>query len=122
MNEPAEPDDELLAALDQLTDAVHWLSVRTAYRAAEALSEAITDWLADNSHPIDDSVADEPRRAGGLGDAVAALTVAFDGLDGNDADRTVERALAEAINQWVAAVSAQHHRSEPFQRRFPPGR
>jgi hypothetical protein len=42
MNEPAEPDDELLAALDQLTDAVHWLSARTAYRAAEALSEAIT--------------------------------------------------------------------------------
>jgi hypothetical protein len=122
MNEPAEPDDELLAALDQLTDAVHWLSARTAYRAAEALSEAITDWLAENSHPTDDSPADEPQRAGGLSDALAALTVAFDGLDGYDADRTVERALAEAINQWVAAVSAEHHRSEPLQRRFPPGR
>jgi hypothetical protein len=122
MNEPAEPDDELLAALDHLTDAVHWLSARTPYSAAEALSEAITDWLADDSHTTDDRVADEPRRAGGLSDALAALTVAFDRLDGEDADRAVERALAEAITQWVAAVSAEHHRSEPFQRRFPPGR
>jgi hypothetical protein len=122
MNEPAEPDDELLAALDQLTDALHWLSARTAYRAADALTDAIADWLADNSHTTDDSVADQQQRAAGLSDALAALTVAFDGLDGNDADRTVEAALAEAINQWVAAVSAEHHRSEPFQRRFPPGR
>jgi hypothetical protein len=117
MNATAEPDDELLAALDQLTDAVHWLSARTPYRAAEAFSEAITDWLADNSSvAADDSPSDGLQRAVGLGDALAALTVAFDGLDGSDADRSVERALAEAIGQWVAAVSAEHHRSEPFGR------
>jgi hypothetical protein len=93
--------DELLDALDQFTNAVYWLRARIPYTADVALTEAIADRV---SNP--DAVAPSDRDT--LHAALAALLTASRGA-------SVAADLAEALNEWSAALSTEHHRSAPFQ-------
>jgi hypothetical protein len=112
MTGPAHSDDDLLVALDQLVNTVHWLRTRTPYTASEALTEALTDWLAQHTNPPDEMTADD--RNVDLGDVLAQVIVVADRLAANDAAPGIEGAVAEAVNAWTAAVSAEHHHSQPF--------
>lgn len=95
-----DPFDELLAALDQFTNAVHWLRARTDYTAVDGLREALAEWTVDRHKSTEDTHAD-------LGDTMSAFLTAD--------DVPAVHALADALNAWSAAVSAEHHHSNPFQ-------
>lgn len=115
------PDPQLLAALDQFTNALHWYQPRHPLHAGDALAEAIDDWIGEHanehhhSRPFTD---DDPD---GAGDPLAAvltqLLAAFDYLDaGPRPGLTTTIALAEALDSWAAEQAAEHHHSQPFQR------
>jgi hypothetical protein len=108
MTGPNHADDDLLAALDQFVNTVHWLRVRTPYTASEALIEGLTDWIAEHAGA---SIDDRPED---LGSAVTQFIVAVQHLPADDTEMMTESALAEALDAWAAAVSAEHHRSQPF--------
>ena len=104
MTPTTAPDDELLAALDQFTNTVCWLRDRTRYLAAEALTEAFTEWTnVDAAEPA------------ALGDLTAAL-IAFTATVASGPSEATAAALADALQAWTASVSAEHHQSRPFQR------
>ena len=94
-----EPVDELLVALDHFTNAVYWLQARTGYTAAQALAEALTDWTAGR---------DEPTEEAELRDSLSGFIAAA-------SDVPPAHTLADALNAWSSAVSAEHHHSAPFQ-------
>jgi hypothetical protein len=114
-------DDDLLCALDQLTNTVYWCRQRgMPTTAGSAILEAVGDWLDSQDSSRDDDVpsvtADDDFDAD-------PLAVAFDRLGRHmqtpSSDRTVQsmtEALTEALNHWTAAAAAEHHRSTPFGR------
>jgi 50S ribosomal subunit-associated GTPase HflX len=91
--------DELLAALDHFTNAVHWLQARTHYPADQALTEALADWTAARDTPTDDM---DLRQALSIFIAITNTVPAAPGL-------------ADALTAWCSAVSAEHHYSIPIQ-------
>jgi hypothetical protein len=107
---PDDPsDDELLGALDQFTSTEYWLRARTDYTAAHALAEALDDWTAQT----DGRLPDEHERDGDLG----ANLVAFAAATRSQSTKTT---LAAALANWTSTISAEHHRSLPFQPPAPP--
>ena len=113
-------DDELLFGLDQMTNILYWYQTRASLRAGAALTEAIDDWIGEHaaehhhSQPFLDGVdADGDPLGAVLAHLAAAITTlraarARPGL-------TFTNAFSEAIAGWVASVTAEHHRSQPFQ-------
>jgi hypothetical protein len=113
-------DDDLLCALDQLTNTVYWFRRRgMPITAGSAILEAVGDWL-DSQDPAGDD-ADVPSVT--AEDALDAdpIAAALDRLgrhiraqatDG--ASHTVTTAFADALNQWSASAAAEHHQSTPF--------
>lgn len=101
--------DELLDALDQFMNTLYWLRARTGYTAAQALAEA----LEDSPIATDNGLADERKRDGDPADGVFALAVSTD-------QGSATAMLADALIRWSSAISAEHHRSMPFQLPAPP--
>jgi hypothetical protein len=102
-------DDELLAAFDQFTNTLYWLRAHTDYTAAQALADALDDWTAD----IGDVPPEERPGDADLG----ASLVAFASAARSGSTATM---LADALTGWSSAISAEHHRSIPFQAPVPP--
>jgi hypothetical protein len=103
------PDDELLAALDQFTNTLYWLRARTSYTAAQAFAEALDDWTAD----LGGGLPEDHRGEDDLGASLVAFAEATKSV-------STTAMLAEALTGWTSAVSAEHHRSVPFQTPAPP--
>ena len=112
-------DDDLLCALDQLTNTVYWCRQRgMPTTAGSAILEAVGDWLDSQDPSRDDDVPSVTADAALDADPLAA---AFDRLGRHlrtpSSERTsqsVTEALTEALNHWTAAAAAEHHRSIPF--------
>lgn len=113
------PHDALLAALDQLTNAVYWYSERQPLTATAALVEALDDWIGaqaaehHRSTPFAEYTSDDDDLAITLIHLLAAVQHLHSTAR---PDLTVTAALTEAIDEWAAAQAAEHHFSEPFQR------
>jgi len=103
-------DDRLLDVFDQFTNALYWHQQRSAVTAADAIVEAVNDWLMHHASQPQQAAPVEPAEP--LGAAFAQLVAAGTGADGV----TVAEALTEAIADWVAVASAEHHQSLPFRR------
>ena len=111
-------DDDLLFALDQLTNTVYWCRQRgMPTTAGSAILEAVGDWL-DSQGPRRDDVPSVTADAALDADPLAA---AFERLGRHlrthSSERTsqsVTEAFTEALNHWTAAAAAEHHRSIPF--------
>ena len=117
----ANPDG-LLSALDQLTNALHWYRDRHAsLTAADALVEAVDDWLAEHAAEHHQSTPYRPgthdnEQADPLGVLLDVLQAAIRALDG-PGERpgvTFTAALIEAIEEWNVTSAAEHHASAPF--------
>ena len=114
-------DDDLLYALDQLTNTIYWCRQHgIPTTAGGAILEAVGDWLDSQDPAHEDDVPSVTAD-----DALAAdpLAVAFDRLrrhvrvtspDGTPQNMTA--ALTEALDHWTAAVAAEHHHSTRFGR------
>ena len=110
--------DELLGALDQLTNALHWYRDRDpSLTAADALIEAVDDWLAEHHQstpyrPVTHG-NEQADHLGVLLDVLQTATHALDGPGGRPGV-TFTAALTEAIEDWIATSAAEHHASAPF--------
>jgi len=112
-------DDDLLCALDQLTDTVYWCRQRgMPITAGGAILEAVGDWLDSHDPTRDDGVPSVSAHDTLVADPLAT---AFDRLGRHirtqPADRgaqSVTAALAEALDHCSAAVAAEHHQSTPI--------
>ena len=117
MTTPTSVDtDELLSALDQLTNTVYWLNQRHPITATQAIVEALDDWIAEHAaehHQSQSfldgaSTSDDP-----VGIALTHLLAAVAALSRTDRPLLdVGRAFTEAIGDWVAATTAEHHFSD----------
>jgi hypothetical protein len=112
-------DDDLLRALDQLTNTIYWCRQRgIPATAGSAILEAVGDWLDSQDPTRDDNVPSVTAAAALDADPLA---VAFDRLgrhvrtkSSDGTPQSVTAALTEALDHWTAAVAAEHHRSTPF--------
>lgn len=112
-------DDDLLCALDQLTNTVYWCRQRgMPITAGAAILEAVGDWL-DSQDP--DRDVGVPSVSAEDADGVDPIGVAFQRLGRHIRTQTADRdlacmtpAFAEALNHWSAAAAAEHHQSTPF--------
>jgi hypothetical protein len=94
-----------------------WLGARADCTAEQAVIEAIDDWLEEHaaeyheSNPFTDATGPDE-----LGTVLIHLTAAVTHLRRHDRpDLTVTTAVSEALHVWAAELSAEHHRSQPFQ-------
>ena len=112
--------DVLLSGLEQMTNILYWHQTRSSLPAAVALTEALDDWISEHaaehrhSQPFlnDDSDGGDP-----FGAALAHLAAAVTTMHATGARPllTLTDAFTEAIAGWVAAVTAEHHHSQPLQ-------
>ena len=122
--------DELLEALDQLTNTLS--AVGAQLDATDAIAEAVDDWVGEHaaehhhsepfaahaaehhhSEPFAAHVDGEEPLAAALRQLLAAVPI----LD-QTAHRpgiTVASALTEALAEWNARTAAELNRSQPFQ-------
>jgi hypothetical protein len=113
--------DDLLFALDQLTTTVYWCRRRgMTATAGSAILEAVGDWLDNQDrtrgHDVPSVTADDDFVADPLATAFDRLGRYMQARSSEDTVHSVTEALTEAINDWTAAVSVEHHRSTPFDR------
>jgi hypothetical protein len=96
-----DTDDKLLRVFDQLVEAVHWSAESVTF--AEALFEAIDDWIALVAAEFSESVAIEAdSTGGGLGASLLGMAAAVDMLRvGGQPEMTFESALAVATMDWL---------------------
>jgi hypothetical protein len=115
-----QPDD-LLAALDHFTNAVCWLGARAECTADQAVIEAVDDWLGEHAAEYHQSNSfTDATGPDDLGTVLIHLAAAVTHLRRHHRpDLTVTTALSEALHEWAAELSAEHHRSQPFQRSTP---
>lgn len=114
-------DDDLLDALDQLTNTIYWCRQRgMPITAGSAIFEAVGDWLDSQDPNYDDDV---PSVTAGDDSDADPLAVAFDRLrrhmqtpSSDRHVRSVTQSLTEALDHWTAAAATEHHRSTPFGR------
>jgi hypothetical protein len=112
-------DDDLLRALDQLTNTVYWCRQRgMPITAASAILEAVGDWLDSHDPTRDNGV---PSVTASEADGPDPIGVAFDRLgrhiraqERDRAPHSVTETFADALNHWSAAAAAEHHQSTPF--------
>jgi hypothetical protein len=109
-------DDTLLDVLEQFINAVRAVRDRLGLSAEEALIEAIDDWVVDHaiSHPGPLTLVDHDREP--LDAGLRSLLAAVRRRRGDRSDLTVVTVLTEALDGWVAATVAEHHRSMPYRR------
>jgi hypothetical protein len=114
-------DDQVLSALDQLTNALYWYRPRDPVTAADAIVDAVDDWIAEHNaehHQSKPFTEPSTARNDRLAAVLASLHAAVDKLadSGTRPDLTMAVALGEALGDWAAVAAAEHHSSEPFQR------
>ena len=118
MSTTTEP--QLLGALDQFTNALHWYHDRQPLDPAEALTEALDTWIGEHaaehhhSEPFAAPATAPPDR---LAAVLTQLVAAVEHLaTGPRPDLITAVAIAEALDAWAAEQAAEHHHSLPFQR------
>jgi len=116
-----DDQDELLSALDQLTNALYWYRAHDPVTASDAIVDALDDWIAEQTaehHRSEPFIAASTSRHDPLAAVLASLHAAVDKLADSGArpDLTMAVALGEALADWAAVAAAEHHSSEPFQR------
>jgi hypothetical protein len=111
--------DELLSAFEQLTNTLYWYRPNRFMTASEAIVEAVDDWIAEHaaehnrSRPFtEQSDGTHDLLAAALTTLAAAVHQLID--TGARPELTAAVALSEAIGDWAAAATTQHHRSQPF--------
>jgi hypothetical protein len=112
-------DDDLLCALDLLTNTVYWCRRRgMPITAGSAILEAVGDWLDSHDPTRDDGV---PSVSAEDADGADPIGVAFDRLgrhiraqEPDQAHQSLTAAFADALDHWSAAVAAEHHQSTPI--------
>lgn len=111
-------DDDLLCALDQLTNTVYWCRQRgLPTTAGSAILEAVGDWL-DSQDPTRDDVpsvsAETTLDPDPLAVAFARLAQHVRAEPSGGTAQTATAAFTEALDHWTAGMAAEHHRSTPF--------
>ena len=119
MTSAADVDDDLLSALDQVTNTIYWYNDRHRLDAGTALSEAIGDWISEHSSEHHQSqtftdTTNDDDLATILDHFLAA--VACLSRHGARPGLSTSIALTEALGEWAAAHGAEHHHDQPFQR------
>jgi hypothetical protein len=120
MTATTDVDDDLLSALDQVTNTIYWYNDRHPLDAGTALSEAIGDWISEHSseyhqsQPFADTVNDDDALATILDHFLAA--VAHLSTSGARPGLSTNTALTEALGEWANSSAAEHHHDQLFQR------
>lgn len=120
MTSAADVDDDLLSALDQVTNTIYWYNDRRPLDAGTALGEAIGDWISEHSseyhqsQPFTDTVNDEDALAAILNHFLAAIACLS--MRGARPGLSTRTALTEALGEWANSSAAEHHHDQPFQR------
>lgn len=120
MTSTADVDDDLLSALDQVTNTIYWHNGRHRLDAGAALSEAIGDWISEHSSEYHQS---QPfTYATSEIDALGAIlnhflaAVAHLSTSGARPRLSTCTALTEALVEWANSNASEHHHDQPFQR------
>jgi hypothetical protein len=108
--------------LDQFTNTLTWYRPHQFMPASEGIVAALDDWIAEHaaehnrSRPFTEQSDDTHDL---LAAALATLAAAVHQLNDSGArpELTAAVALGEAIGDWAAATTAQHHHSQPFDSR-----
>ena len=109
--------DTLLSALDQTVNTIYWHQDRTGLTATEAITQALDDWLTEQSaeHHRSQPFHVNEIQAEPLFAMLTNLTAAVTALQAARPGLTVSDVLTEALLDWASAETAVHHHGQPFQ-------